>query len=164
MEHYRAKIRLLEALQGEVERLRASGRRVVFTNGCFDLLHPGHARYLCAARALGDYLVVGVNSDRSIRAIKGSGRPVVPEDDRAEMLAALDFVDAVVLFDEDDPLRVIRTLRPDVLVKGGDWREEDIVGGDVVRSAGGEVRRIALVPGRSTSAIIERIRSGRETP
>ena len=164
MEHYRAKIRLLEALQGEVERLRASGRRVVFTNGCFDLLHPGHARYLCAARALGDYLVVGVNSDRSIRAIKGSGRPVVPEDDRAEMLAALDFVDAVVLFDEDDPLRVIRTLHPDVLVKGGDWREEDIVGGDVVRSAGGEVRRIALVPGRSTSAIIERIRSGRETP
>lgn len=162
MEHYRAKIRPLDALQGEVERLRASGRRVVFTNGCFDLLHPGHARYLCAARALGDYLVVGVNSDRSVRAIKGSGRPVVPEDDRAEMLAALDFVDAVVLFDEDDPLQVIQTLRPDVLVKGGDWREQDIVGGDVVRSAGGEVRRIALVPGRSTSAIIERIRSGRE--
>lgn len=162
MEHYRAKIRPLDALQGEVERLRASGRRVVFTNGCFDLLHPGHARYLCAARALGDYLVVGVNSDRSVRAIKGSGRPVVPEDDRAEMLAALDFVDAVVLFDEDDPLQVIQALCPDVLVKGGDWREQDIVGGDVVRSAGGEVRRIALVPGRSTSAIIERIRSGRE--
>ncbi|MGD8388837.1 MAG: D-glycero-beta-D-manno-heptose 1-phosphate adenylyltransferase [Desulfobacteraceae bacterium] len=162
MEHYRAKIRLLDALRGEVERLQASGRRVVFTNGCFDILHPGHARYLCAARALGDYLVVGVNSDRSVQAIKGAGRPVVPEDDRAEMLAALDFVDAVVLFDEDDPLRVIQTLRPDVLVKGGDWREEDIAGGDEVRSAGGEVRRIALVPGRSTSAIIERIRSGGE--
>jgi rfaE bifunctional protein nucleotidyltransferase chain/domain len=162
MEHYRAKIRLLDALRGEIERLQASGRRVVFTNGCFDILHPGHARYLCAARALGDYLVVGVNSDRSVQAIKGAGRPVVPEDDRAEMLAALDFVDAVVLFDEDDPLRVIQTLRPDVLVKGGDWREEDIVGGDEVRSAGGEVRRIALVPGRSTSAIIERIRSGGE--
>ena len=163
MEHYRAKIRLLDALRGEIERLQASGRRVVFTNGCFDILHPGHARYLCAARALGDYLVVGVNSDRSVRAIKGAGRPVVPEDDRAEMLAALDFVDAVVLFDEDDPLRVIQTLRPDVLVKGGDWREEDIVGGEEVRRAGGEVRRIALVPGRSTSAIIEKIRSGRET-
>jgi D-beta-D-heptose 7-phosphate kinase/D-beta-D-heptose 1-phosphate adenosyltransferase len=162
MEHYRAKIRLLDALRGEVERLQASGRRVVFTNGCFDILHPGHARYLCAARALGDYLVVGVNSDRSVQAIKGAGRPVVPEDDRAEMLAALDFVDAVVLFDEDDPLRVIQTLRPDVLVKGGDWREEDIVGGDEVRRAGGEVRRIALGPGRSTSAIIERIRSGGE--
>lgn len=160
MEHYRAKIRLLDALRDEIERLQSSGRRVVFTNGCFDLLHPGHARYLCAARALGDYLVIGVNTDRSVRAIKGQGRPVVPEDDRAEMLAALDFVDAVVLFDEEDPLRVIQTLRPDVLVKGGDWSEKDIVGADEVRSAGGEVRRIPLVPGRSTSAIIERIRSG----
>lgn len=160
MEHYRAKIRLLDALRDEIERLQSSGRRVVFTNGCFDLLHPGHARYLCAARALGDYLVIGVNTDRSVRAIKGQGRPVVPEDDRAEMLAALDFVDAVVLFDEEDPLRVIQTLRPDVLVKGGDWSEKDIVGADEVRSAGGEVRRIPLVPGRSTSTIIERIRSG----
>lgn len=160
MEHYRAKIRLLDALRDEIERLQSSGLRVVFTNGCFDLLHPGHARYLCAARALGDYLVIGVNTDRSVRAIKGQGRPVVPEDDRAEMLAALDFVDAVVLFDEEDPLRVIQTLRPDVLVKGGDWSEKDIVGADEVRSAGGEVRRIPLVPGRSTSTIIERIRSG----
>jgi len=158
MEHYRAKIRPLETLQGEVERLRASGRRVVFTNGCFDLLHPGHTRYLCAARAMGDCLVVAVNSDRSVRAIKGPSRPIMPEDARAEVLAALDFVDAVVLFDEADPLRVIQALVPDILVKGADWEEDAIVGADVVRAAGGEVRRIGVVPGFSTTAIIERIR------
>jgi len=158
MEHYRAKIRPLEALQGEVERLRASGRRVVFTNGCFDLLHPGHTRYLCAARAMGDCLIVAVNSDRSVRAIKGPSRPIMPEDARAEVLAALDFVDAVVLFDEEDPLEVIRTLVPDVLVKGADWDEEEIVGADVVREAGGEVQRVAVIPGFSTSRIVERIR------
>ncbi len=158
MEHYRAKIRPLETLQGEVERLRASGRRVVFTNGCFDILHPGHTRYLCAARAMGDCLVVAVNSDRSVRAIKGPSRPIMPEDARAEVLAALDFVDAVVLFDEADPLRVIQALVPDILVKGADWEEDAIVGADVVRAAGGEVRRIGVVPGFSTTAIIERIR------
>jgi len=131
---------------------------VVFTNGCFDLLHPGHTRYLCAARAMGDCLVVAVNSDRSVRAIKGPSRPIMPEDARAEVLAALDFVDAVVLFDEADPLRVIQALVPDILVKGADWEEDAIVGADVVRAAGGEVRRIGLVPGFSTTAIIERIR------
>ena len=158
MEHYRAKIRPLEALRDEVVRLRASGRRVVFTNGCFDLLHPGHTRYLCAARAMGDCLIVGLNSDRSVRAIKGPSRPIMPEDARAEVLAALDFVDAVVLFDEEDPLEVIQTLVPDVLVKGADWEEEEIVGADVVRKAGGEVRRVPVIPGFSTSGIVARIR------
>jgi D-beta-D-heptose 7-phosphate kinase/D-beta-D-heptose 1-phosphate adenosyltransferase len=160
MEHYRSKIRPLEVLQDEVARYRREGRRVVFTNGCFDLLHPGHTRYLCAARSLGDYLVVAVNSDRSVRSIKGAGRPIMPEDARAEVLAALDFVDAVVLFDEDDPLAVIRALVPDVLVKGADWAEEAIVGAGVVKAAGGEVRRIDVIPGYSTSGIVERIRSG----
>ena len=160
MEHYRSKIRPLEVLQDELARFQREGRRVVFTNGCFDLLHPGHTRYLCAARSLGDYLVVAVNSDRSVRSIKGAGRPIMPEEARAEVLAALDFVDAVVLFDEDDPLAVIRALVPDVLVKGADWGEEEIVGADVVKAAGGEVRRIEVIPGYSTTGIIERIRSG----
>lgn len=160
MEHYRSKIRHLEVLQDELARYQREGRRVVFTNGCFDLLHPGHTRYLCAARSLGDYLVVAVNSDRSVRSIKGAGRPIMPEEARAEVLAALDFVDAVVLFDEDDPLGTIQALVPDVLVKGADWAEEEIVGADVVKAAGGEVRRIEVIPGYSTTGIIDRIRSG----
>jgi D-beta-D-heptose 7-phosphate kinase/D-beta-D-heptose 1-phosphate adenosyltransferase len=157
MEHYRAKIRPLDALRDEIERLKATGKRVVFTNGCFDLLHPGHTRYLCAARAMGDYLVVAVNSDRSVRSIKGEKRPIVPEDARTEVLAALEFVDAIVLFEEDNPLRVIQMLQPDVLVKGGDWKEEDIIGADVVRETGGDVRRIPVVPGYSTSAVVDKI-------
>lgn len=160
MEDIRAKIRTLEALRDEVTRLKRHGSRVVFTNGCFDLLHPGHTRYLCAARALGDYLIVAMNSDRSVRSIKGAGRPVMPEEARAEVLASLGFVDAVVQFDEDDPLEVIKALVPDVLVKGADWKEEEIVGADVVRSAGGKVQRVEVVPGYSTTDIIERIRSG----
>ncbi|MFO7783445.1 MAG: D-glycero-beta-D-manno-heptose 1-phosphate adenylyltransferase [Desulfatiglandales bacterium] len=160
MEDIRTKIRTLEAMHDEVARLRRNGRRLVFTNGCFDLLHPGHTRYLYSARALGDYLIVAVNSDRSVRSIKGAGRPIMPEDARTEVLASLGFVDAVVLFDEEDPLEVIKVLVPDVLVKGADWKEEEIVGADVVRSAGGEVQRVDVVPGYSTTAIIERIRSG----
>jgi D-glycero-beta-D-manno-heptose 1-phosphate adenylyltransferase len=160
MEHYEAKIQTLEALRREVVRLRGNRSRVVFTNGCFDLLHPGHTRYLCAARALGDYLIVALNSDQSVRSIKGTGRPIMPQHARAEILACLSFVDAVILFDEDDPLKVIKTLIPDVLVKGADWKEGEIVGADLVRSSGGEVRRINVVPGYSTTRIIERIRSG----
>lgn len=160
MEHYRAKIRPLQALQDEVVRIQRDDRRVVFTNGCFDLLHPGHTRYLYAARALGDYLIVAVNSDRSVRAIKGGDRPIMSEEARAEVLAALDFVDAVVVFDEDHPLKVIEALVPDVLVKGADWKEDEIVGAGVVRESGGEVRRIDVIPGYSTTDIIERIRSG----
>jgi len=144
-------------MKEETDSLKAEGRRIVFTNGCFDLLHPGHTRYLWAARQLGDYLVVAVNSDRSVREIKGEGRPVTAQEDRTEVLAALDFVDGVVVFDEDNPLEVIRCLLPDVLVKGGDWPEDKIIGAEVVKEAGGEVKRIPFVPGYSTTAILRRI-------
>jgi rfaE bifunctional protein nucleotidyltransferase chain/domain len=140
------------------ERLRASGRRVVFTNGVFDLLHPGHIRYLQRARALGDALIVGVNSDRSVAANKGAGRPITPQAERVELLEALSSVDAVVVFDEDTPHAIIAALHPDVLVKGADWAENAIVGRDIVEARGGRVVRVALEPGQSTSAIIDRIR------
>jgi rfaE bifunctional protein nucleotidyltransferase chain/domain len=138
-------------------REKRNGRRVVFTNGCFDLLHRGHTRYLERARALGDLLVVAVNGDASVRRLKGAGRPVVPARERAEVLAALAAVDLVVIFDELDPARVIRSLRPDVLVKGGDWPVDRIVGADFVRSLGGRVRSLAYVRGASTSELIRRV-------
>jgi D-glycero-beta-D-manno-heptose 1-phosphate adenylyltransferase len=137
---------------------RAAGRRVVFTNGVFDLLHPGHVRYLAAARAAGDVLVVAVNSDRSVRAIKGPERPLNAENERAEVLSALAAVDAVVVFDEDDPHAIITAIQPDVLVKGADWAADRIVGRDVVEARGGRVIRIAFAPGYSTTSIIEKIR------
>jgi D-beta-D-heptose 7-phosphate kinase/D-beta-D-heptose 1-phosphate adenosyltransferase len=140
------------------EAHRRAGRRVVFTNGVFDLLHPGHVRYLQAARAEGDVLMVGVNSDRSVRAIKGPSRPLTPERERAEILAALDCVDAVVVFDEDTPAAIIERLQPDVLVKGADWRADRIVGRDTVESRGGRVIRMPVDAEWSTSAIIEKIR------
>lgn len=158
MENYRLKIKTLEETKAQCERFRASGKKVVFTNGCFDLLHPGHTRYLCAARELGDHLVVAVNSDRSVRVIKGPKRPILPEQARAELLAALDCVDTVFIFDEDNPLNMIRQVLPDVLVKGGDWAEDKIIGSDVVKEAGGEVKRIPFVEGFSTTDIIEKIR------
>jgi rfaE bifunctional protein nucleotidyltransferase chain/domain len=142
---------------GRLAAERSAGRRTVFTNGCFDLLHAGHVRYLEAARALGDMLVVGLNSDASVRSIKGPRRPINDQFQRAEVLAALACVDLVVVFDEADPLRLIETLRPEVLVKGADWAEADIVGADRVKADGGRVRTIALVPGASTSAIIRKI-------
>jgi len=129
---------------------------VVFTNGVFDLLHPGHIRYLREARSLGDVLVVGVNSDRSVRAIKGPSRPVTPEQERAEILLALDSVDAVAIFDEDTPLALITLVQPDVLVKGADWGEENIVGREVVEARGGRVVRITFSPGHSTTELIRR--------
>jgi D-beta-D-heptose 7-phosphate kinase/D-beta-D-heptose 1-phosphate adenosyltransferase len=132
----------------------------VFTNGCFDLLHPGHVRYLAAARALGDVLVVGLNDDDSVRRLKGAGRPVLQLAERAEVLAGLAAVDHIVPFAEDTPLAVVRALRPDVLVKGADWGEEDIVGREDVLASGGRVERIPLVAGVSTSEIIRRIRAG----
>ena len=138
---------------------REAGRRVVFTNGVFDLIHPGHVRYLRAARAEGDLLIVGVNSDRSVRANKGPSRPITPERERAEILAALASVDAVVIFDEETPAAVIQALQPDVLVKGADWAEDAIVGRDTVEGRGGRVVRIAVEPGWSTSRIIETIRA-----
>jgi len=140
------------------ERLHADNRRVVFTNGVFDLLHPGHLRYLDAARAQGDALVVGVNSDRSARRHKGEDRPLTPEAERAELLAALECVDAVVVFDEDTPAAIVEALQPDVLVKGADWPADEIVGRDTVEARGGEVVRIPVEEGHSTSTLIEKIR------
>lgn len=133
---------------------------LVFTNGCFDILHRGHVEYLHAARALGDRLVVGLNTDESVRRLKGPERPVNPEDDRAVVLAGLASVDAVVLFPDETPLRVIERLLPDVLVKGGDYRADEIVGAREVRAAGGRVVVVPLVPGRSTTGILERAKGG----
>jgi rfaE bifunctional protein nucleotidyltransferase chain/domain len=146
-------------LKGKVDALRKAGERVVFANGCFDLIHIGHIRLLQQAREQGDCLVVAVNSDSSVRQIKEPGRPVVPEGQRAEVVAALDCVDWVTIFAEPDPLVLIRLLKPDVLVKGTDWSEEEIVGAPDVIEAGGQVLRIQLEPGISTSALIKRIRS-----
>ena len=142
-----------------VEHVRHKGKDIVFTNGVFDLLHPGHVRYLQEARREGDALVVGVNSDRSVRAIKGPARPINPEHERAEVLAGLGCVDAVVIFDEDDPQQIINRLQPDVLVKGADWGADAIIGRETVEARGGRVVRIALAEGYSSSAIIEKIRS-----
>jgi len=142
-----------------VAGLRAAGKTIVFTNGVFDLLHPGHIRYLQQARALGDALVVGVNSDRSVRAIKGPTRPIVPEDERTEVLEALACVDAVVVFDEDTPQDLIRALQPDVLVKGDDWAADAIVGRGIVEARGGKVIRMPIERGYGTSAIIDKIRN-----
>ena len=152
-----SKIKSCGELAPILRGLRAGGQVVVFTNGCFDLLHAGHVRYLSAARREGDILVVGLNSDRSVRDIKGDTRPILPESERAEVLAGLAAVNYVVLFDEPDPLRLITALAPDVLVKGGDWPEEAIIGAQVVRNRGGRVVRMPMVEGASTSAIIARI-------
>jgi rfaE bifunctional protein nucleotidyltransferase chain/domain len=141
-----------------VAELRASGKTIVFTNGVFDLMHPGHLRYLRAARALGDALIVGVNSDRSTRANKGPQRPITPEDERSEVLAALACVDGTVIFDEETPHDLIAALQPDVLVKGADWAEDAIIGRDIVEARGGRVVRMHIEPGYSTTAIVERIR------
>lgn len=142
-----------------VSAQRDAGRRVVFTNGVFDLLHPGHVRYLQRARELGDLLVVGLNSDRSVRANKGPDRPITPESERAEVLAALACVDAVTVFDEDTPFDTINQLQPDVLVKGADWGHDAIVGRDIVEARGGKVVRVPVEQGHSTTAIVSRIRS-----
>ncbi|HEX7084802.1 MAG TPA: D-glycero-beta-D-manno-heptose 1-phosphate adenylyltransferase [Vicinamibacterales bacterium] len=148
-----------EALAAFVADLRARGRRIVFTNGVFDLLHPGHVRYLQAARSHGDALIVGVNADASVRRNKGSDRPIQPERERAEILAALACVDAVAMFDEDTPADLIDRVQPDVLVKGADWPADGIVGRDVVERRGGVVIREPIEPGYSTSAMIEKVRS-----
>ncbi len=144
-------------IDGCIGSHRAQGKRIVFTNGCFDILHAGHVYYLKEARSLGDILIVGLNSDSSIRKIKGDDRPIIPQMDRAELLAALGCVDYVVIFDEPTPLRLIESIKPDVLVKGDDWKEEDIVGRDIVVGSGGKVVRIPLRKGISTTAIIRRI-------
>jgi D-glycero-beta-D-manno-heptose 1-phosphate adenylyltransferase len=139
-------------------QLRTSGKTIVFTNGVFDLLHPGHVRYLQYARSLGDALIVGINSDRSVSAVKGPGRPITPEQERAEILAALDGVDAVAIFDEETPFEIISAIAPDVLVKGADWAENAIVGRDIVEARGGRVVRATIVEGHSTTQILRKIR------
>jgi rfaE bifunctional protein nucleotidyltransferase chain/domain len=141
------------------ESLRRGGRRVVFTNGVFDILHPGHVRYLQQARALGDALIVGLNADASVRRNKGAGRPINSENERGEILAALECVDAVVVFGEDTPARIIEAVQPDILVKGADWAEDAIVGRDTVEARGGRVVRVPVEQGFSTTAILEKIRS-----
>ncbi len=142
-----------------VDELRASGKTTVFTNGVFDLLHIGHLRYLREARGLGDALLVGVNSDRSVRLLKGPGRPITAEQERAEILAALTCVDGVVIFDEETPIELIQAIQPDVLVKGSDWAEDAILGRDIVEARGGRVVRIAIQPGQSTTRIVETIKN-----
>jgi len=152
-----AKIVTAGKLISGLDKARRAGKKIVFTNGCFDILHVGHVRYLAAARSEGDLLVVGLNSDASVRSIKGDRRPLVNQDQRAEVLASLVYVDYVVIFDEPDPLRMIQTLKPDILVKGADWEEENIVGAEFVKSIGGKIIRAKLVPEVSTTRIIDRI-------
>ncbi len=152
---------VLAELLNERRAWKAAGRTVVFTNGCFDLLHPGHVALLEGARAEGDILVVAINSDRSLREIKGAGRPLTPAAERAEILLALEPVDRVVVYDEPTPAEVIRALLPDVLVKGADWALADIVGREVVEAAGGRVVRIQLRSGYSTTALVEHIQNPR---
>jgi rfaE bifunctional protein nucleotidyltransferase chain/domain len=146
-----------DELERRLAPLRATGGRVVFTNGCFDLLHVGHVRCLQAARRLGDVLVVGVNSDRSVRGLKGEDRPIVPQDERAEVLAALACVDYVTIFEETTPERLLARLRPDVHVKGGDYREEDLPEAPLVRSWGGEIVLLPLTQGRSTTGLAKKL-------
>ena len=151
------KIKKIGEMKSIVARLKARGKKVVFTNGCFDILHVGHIRYLRRARKHGDILIVGMNTDRSVKQIKGEKRPIVPEKERAEVLSALEFVDYVVLFDDPDPLALIESLRPSVLVKGADWPKEKIVGREAVEKTGGKVIRVPLVPGASSSGVIEKV-------
>ena len=153
-----SKVITVEKLTTRLDKTRKSGRKVVFTNGCFDILHVGHVRYLAAAASEGDLLVVGLNSDASVRLIKGARRPIVNQDHRAEVLASVACVDFVVFFDEPDPLTLIQILKPDILAKGEDWAEEKIVGAEFVKANGGTIIRISLVAEASTSKIIERIR------
>ena len=153
----RTKVKTIEELRPLLAILRAAGKKIVFTNGCFDLIHTGHTRYLAIARSYGDLLVVAVNSDASVRGIKGDKRPINSQAERAETLAALDAVDYVTVFDEPDPHRVISALQPDVLVKGGDWPVDKIIGRDVVEARGGKVVNVPFVEGQSTTGIIEKI-------
>jgi D-beta-D-heptose 7-phosphate kinase/D-beta-D-heptose 1-phosphate adenosyltransferase len=151
------KIKNIKAIKSIVAHLKTQRKKVVFTNGCFDILHVGHIRYLRKARSLGDILVVGLNTDRSVRQIKGEKRPIVPQGERAEVLAALEFVDYVVLFDEPDPFALIEKVKPTILVKGADWPKDNIIGRDVVEKGGGRVVRIPLVRGASSTGVIEKI-------
>jgi rfaE bifunctional protein nucleotidyltransferase chain/domain len=154
----RSKLVTRKSLAAILEKARAKGKRTVFTNGCFDILHPGHVSYLERAAGMGDLLVIGLNSDSSVKAIKGKDRPLNNERDRAYVLSALSFVDYITLFGENTPDKLIRMIRPDVLVKGGDWKIGDIVGGSFVKSYGGRVARIPFLKGYSTTSLIKKMR------
>jgi D-beta-D-heptose 7-phosphate kinase/D-beta-D-heptose 1-phosphate adenosyltransferase len=153
------KVKSIADLARIAAALRARGKRIVFTNGCFDILHTGHVRYLRFAKAMGDCLVVAVNSDSSVRALKGKARPLNAQSDRAEVLAALSSVDYITIFNELTPLKIIRRIKPDILVKGGDWKVKDMVGSSFVRSYGGRTKSLPFVKGFSTTAIVKKIRS-----
>jgi rfaE bifunctional protein nucleotidyltransferase chain/domain len=153
------KLKSFEEIKSIVVRARNNGKRVAFTNGCFDLLHRGHVHVLRAARACADLLIVGINSDQSVKQIKGPARPVLPECDRCELVGAMEMVDFIVLFNEPDPYSLISAIRPDVLVKGGDWNTDKIIGGDLVEEGGGEVVVVPYIKGFSTTEIIERIKN-----
>jgi rfaE bifunctional protein nucleotidyltransferase chain/domain len=154
-----AKIKTVSELLPAIARHKQEGKKIVFTNGCYDLLHVGHVRCFKEARSLGDVLVVGLNSDRSVRSLKGAPRPIVSEDERAEVLAALDCIDYVTIFDQDNPREIIAQVKPDILVKGGDWTVDTIVGRDIVESYGGTVLSLPLTAGVSTTAIVNSITS-----
>ena len=156
-ENLKSKVVNLNALQQHLTMARLKGKKIVFTNGCFDLIHLGHVDYLSKARDLGDFLVVGVNTDSSVRRLKGESRPLQDENSRCMILAAFSFVDYVVMFDEDTPLNLITAVQPDVLVKGADYKPEDIVGYDVVKAKNGEVKTIEFLDGYSTTNIVKKI-------
>ena len=151
------KIKTQDELIPILDRLRKQGKKVVFTNGCFDILHVGHVRYLKEAKGYGDILVVAVNSDLSVKSIKGDKRPIVSQSERAEVVAALEMVDYVTMFDEDTPYNIIKKLQPDVLIKGGDWTIDKIIGRDIVEARGGKVIAIPFIEGASTTGIVERV-------
>jgi rfaE bifunctional protein nucleotidyltransferase chain/domain len=146
-----------EALRKELDRLRDEGKKIAFTNGCFDILHVGHVRYLAGAKKTADILVLALNSDSSVRTIKGDKRPLIPQEERAEVLAGLASIDYVTIFDEATPLELIKYLKPDILIKGGDWAEENIVGRDEVRSWGGRVVVVPEIEGASTTNIVDKV-------
>ncbi|HDN98070.1 MAG: D-glycero-beta-D-manno-heptose 1-phosphate adenylyltransferase [Candidatus Omnitrophota bacterium] len=152
------KIKNLSELKNIISKLKKEGKKIVFTNGCFDILHIGHIRCLKEAKKHGDILVVGLNSDSSVRRLKGENRPYIEEKERAEIISSLEMVDYVIIFDEDTPLKIIKELKPDVIVKGGDYKEKDVVGGDFVKRYGGKVVIAPLVKGRSTSLLVEKIK------
>jgi len=153
------KIKTLPQIAGAVKKLKQKNKKIVFTNGCFDILHAGHVSYLSKAKSLGDVLVIGLNSDGSVKKLKGKSRPIVAQKNRAILLAALEAVDFVVVFDDPTPLKLIQAIKPDVLVKGGDWKKENIVGSDFVESCGGKVKSLAYIKGLSTRNIISKIQA-----
>ena len=155
---FKSKIEIMDRLQKKIAGWKLLSKKIVFTNGCFDILHKGHVSYLAEAADLGDILIVGVNADRSVQKLKGTSRPINDEASRCEVLAALGFVDAVIVFDEPTPYELIKMIQPDVLVKGGDWKPEEIVGNDIVMAKGGQVLSISFIPGYSTTLIEKKIK------